>query len=192
MNDLVAQPLRITKRQFAYATMRGRMPSTCADWRCKCMADGLTDEEIDRFTQREINAATATARNWNLIPAVQAQIDYERSVAIETRLKEPIRAWEAKLERLLAIAAGELPQVRTVDTGKRKRKIVDEDVEIESRVLDVEEYHESNLQALAKVLEMQGRSLGIFKDRAEISGPGGTPLPVIQVSFVHPQGQGDD
>jgi hypothetical protein len=153
------------------------------------MADGLTDEEMNAMSQREINAATATARNWNLIPAVQAQIDYERSVAIETRLKEPIRAWEAKLERLLAIAAGELPQVRTVDTGKRRKKIIDEDVEIEARVLDTEEYHESNLPALAKVLEMQGRSLGLFKDRAEISGPNGAPLPAIQVTFVR---AGDD
>lgn len=194
MNDLVEsakpiQDMRITKRQFTYATIRGRMPANFADWKCKLMSDGLSDEEIEGASKLVIRDATVAAWRWNQIPAVQAQIEYERSIALERRLAEPVKAWEAKLERLLAIAAGELPQVRTVDTGKRRKKIVDEDVEIEARVLDTEEYHESNLPALAKVLEMQGRSLGIFKDKAEISGPNGAPLPAIQVTFVR---AGDD
>jgi hypothetical protein len=195
MNDLVeldqhpVQNMRITKRQYAYATVRGRMPANCADWKCKLLADGWTDEEIEGASKSEISYAITATWRWNKIPAVQAQIEHERSVAIEARLQEPIRTWEARMEKLLAMAAGELPQVRSVDTGKRKKKIVDEDVEIEARVLDTEEYHESNLQALAKVLEMQGRSLGLFKDRAEISGPGGAPLPAIQVTFVR---AGDD
>lgn len=181
--------IRLTKHQYAYATIRGRMPTNYADWRCRLLADGMTDEEIDATPRKRIKEIASQTARWNRMASVQAQIDYERSIAIDSRLAAPIRAWEARMEKLLAMAAGELPQVRSVDTGKRRKKVVDEDVEIEARVLDTEEYHESNLPALAKVLEMQGRSLGLFKDRAEISGPNGSPLPAIQVTFVR---AGDD
>ena len=90
----------------------------------------------------------------------------------------------------MAMAAGELPQRRTVDTGAARWVEVEGlQSKIPNRVLAVEEFYETNLTALAKALEMQGRALSVFKDRQELSGPDGTAA--IQVLFVPPgQGQG--
>ena len=60
-------------------------------------------------------------------------------------------------------------------------------VKVPERVLQVEEYVETNLTALGKALEMQGRALSVFKDRQELTGPGGEALPAIQVQFVRPE-----
>lgn len=76
------------------------------------------------------------------------------------------------MAKLFELAAGELPLVRTVVQ-------VDEDG---TRNLTVEEYHETNLTAMAKALEMEGRALAVFKDKTELSGPDGAAA--IQVTFV--------
>lgn len=83
-----------------------------------------------------------------------------------------MRAWEAKIAKMFELAAGELPLVR---------KIVQVD-EVGNRHLLVEEYHETNLTAMAKALEMEGRSLAVFKDKTELSGVDGAAA--IQVTFV--------
>lgn len=170
---------RMTKRQYAYAVVRGRMPASIPDWHCRLIAEGWTDEDIKRVTRKASNAICANLAVWNAMPAVQAQIEYERAIALETRLAEPLRAWEARMEKLLSMAAGELPQVRTF-----AQVMQDEDGNaLPERSLTIEEYYESNLAALAKALEMQGRALAIFRDRQEVSGPDGAQ---IQVSFVAP------
>lgn len=78
------------------------------------------------------------------------------------------------MAKLFELAAGELPLVRTVAR-------VDEDG---TRHLLMEEYHETNLTAMAKALEMEGRALAVFKDKAELSGPDGAAA--IQVTFLKP------
>jgi len=183
--------LRLTRQQYAYATVRGRMPESFADWQCKLLSEGWDEARIKTVSRKQSKElATVTAR-WNAIPAVQAQIEYERAIALETRLAEPLRAWEAQMRKYLAMAAGELPMVRTVDTGVVMwRRQEGMQTQIPERVLTEETYLETNLTALGKALEMAGRALGVFKDRTELSGPGGEALPAIQVQFVTP-GQHD-
>lgn len=167
--------VRLTRHQYAYATIRGRMPEAFGDWQCKLLADGMDGSQFKKLPRSERNKASAVAARWNSMPAVQAQIEYERSRAIDARLAAPLRAWEAKMAKLHALAAGELPMTRTV-------AITDKE---EGRLLLVEEYFETNLTAMAKALEMEGRALAVFKDKAEISGPDGAAA--IQVLFVQPE-----
>lgn len=184
------EPFQLTKQQYAYAVTRGRLPATIPDWQCKLIAEGWDEAAFKGISRRQSKDLAAITSRWNAIPAVQAQIEYERAIAMETRLAEPLRAWEARMERLMAMAAGELPQRRTVDTGAARWVEVEGlQSKIPNRVLAVEEFYETNLTALAKALEMQGRALSVFKDRQELSGPDGTAA--IQVLFVPPgQGQG--
>lgn len=177
--------LRLTRAQYAYATVRGRMPDSFSDWQCKLIAEGWDEARIKTVTRKQSKELATITGRWNAIPAVQAQIEYERAIALETRLAEPLRAWEAQMRKYLALAAGELPLVRTVDTGMVKwRDEPGMQVKVPERVLAVEEYQETNLTALGKALEMAGRALGVFKDRTELSGPDGTAA--IQVLFVPP------
>lgn len=170
--------VRLTKAQYAYATMRGRLPVSFYDWQVKVLSDGGTEADFPNVTRQERRQLTTVTGRWNEMPAVQAQIEYERAIALEARLAEPLRAWEARMEKLLAMAAGELPQVRT---------IAQEDAD-GNRNLTVEEFHETNLASLSRALEMQGRALAIFKDKTELSGPDGAAA--IQVSFVRPEHTG--
>ncbi len=167
--------VRLTRHQYAYATIRGRMPESFQDWQCKLLADGLDEAVIKKMPRSDRNNASTIAGRWNAMPAVQAQIEYERSRAIDARLAAPLRAWEAKMAKLHALAAGELPLTRTVAITDKEG----------GRRLEVEEYFETNLTAMAKALEMEGRSLAVFKDKAEISGPDGAAA--IQVLFVKPE-----
>ena len=167
--------VRLTRHQYAYATIRGRMPESFQDWQCKLLADGLDEAVIKKMPRSDRNNASTIAGRWNAMPAVQAQIEYERSRAIDARLAAPLRAWEAKMAKLHALAAGELPMTRTVAITDKKG----------GRRLEVEEFFETNLTAMAKALEMEGRSLAVFKDKAEISGPDGAAA--IQVLFVKPE-----
>lgn len=179
--------VRLTRQQYLYATTRGRMPGSFHDWQCLILARGGSEEEFKGFGRAEKQRLAAVTARWNAIPAVQAQIEYERAISLETRLAEPLRAWEARMERFLALAAGELPQVRTVDTGEvRWREDPETREKVPQRVLQVEEYVETNLTALGKALEMQGRALSVFKDRQEVTGADGAPA--IQVLFVPPKG----
>lgn len=183
-----APSLRVTPGQYAYATVRGRMPETFSDWQCKLIAEGWSEEGLKGVTRKQSKEVASVTARWNRLPGVQAQIEYERAISLENRMAEPLRAWEARMEKLLALAAGELPQVRTIARATEEGK----------RLLEEEEYRETNLTALAKALEMTGRALGVFKDKTELSGPDGAALPAIQVSFVHPRdassasSQGDD
>lgn len=178
--------LRLTRAQYAYATVRGRLPESFSDWQCKLIAEGWDEARIKTVTRKQSKELATITGRWNAIPAVQAQIEYERAIALETRLAEPLRAWEATMRKYLAMAAGELPLVRTVDTGVVKwRDEPGTQVKVPERVLTVEEYQETNLTALGKALEMAGRALGVFKDRTELSGPDGTAA-AIQVLFVPP------
>ncbi|MBP8283092.1 MAG: hypothetical protein KAX46_04165 [Chromatiaceae bacterium] len=170
-----AAEIRITKHQYAYAAIRGRLPVAFPDWQCKVLADGGCEADFKATTVRQRRALCTVTARWNARPAVQVQIEYERARAIETRLAEPLRAWEAKMAKLHALAAGELPMTRTV-------AIVDKE---EGRQLLVEEFFGTNLTAMAKALEMEGRALAVFKDKAEISGPDGAAA--IQVLFVKPE-----
>lgn len=167
--------VRLTRHQYAYATIRGRMPESFQDWQCKLLADGLDEAVIKKMPRSDRNNASTIAGRWNAMPAVQAQIEYERSRAIDARLAAPLRAWEAKMAKLHALAAGELPMTRTVAITDKEG----------GRRLEVEEFFETNLTAMAKALEMEGRSLAVFKDKAEISGPDGAAA--IQVLFVKPE-----
>ncbi len=167
--------IRITKHQYAYATIRGQMPGSFPDWQCKVLADGGSEADFKATTARQRRSLCTATGRWNAMPAVQAQIEYERSRAIETRLAAPLRAWEAKMAKLHALAAGELPMTRTVAITDKQGK----------RILEVEEFFETNLTAMAKSLEMEGRALAVFKDRAEVSGPDGAAA--IQVLFVKPE-----
>lgn len=167
--------VRLTRHQYAYATIRGRMPESFQDWQCKLLADGLSEAEIKKMPRSDRNNASTIAGRWNALPAVQAQIEYERSRAIDARLAAPLRAWEAKMAKLHALAAGELPMTRTVAVTDKEG----------GRQLFVEEYFDTNLTAMAKALEMEGRALAVFKDKAEISGPDGAAA--IQVLFVKPE-----
>lgn len=167
--------IRITKYQYAYATIRGQMPGSFPDWQCKVLADGGSEADFKATTARQRRSLCTATGRWNAMPAVQAQIEYERSRAIETRLAEPLRTWEAKMAKLHALAAGELPMTRTVAIADKQGK----------RTLEVEEFYETNLTAMAKALEMEGRALAVFKDKAEISGPDGAAA--IQVLFVKPE-----
>ena len=179
------EPFQLTKQQYAYAVTRGRLPASIPDWQCKLIADGWEETAIKGVGRRQSKDLAAVTSRWNAIPAVQAQIEYERAIALETRLAEPLRAWEARMERLMAMASGELPQRRTVDTGLVTWVQVEGmQAKVPNRVLVVEEVCETNLSALAKALEMQGRALSVFKDRQELSGPDGTAA--IQVLFVPP------
>ncbi len=166
--------VRLTRQQYAYATVRGRMPDSFSDWQCKLIAEGWDEARIKAVTRKQSRELATITGRWNAIPAVQAQIEYERAIALETRLAEPLRAWEAQMRKYLAMAAGELPQVRSVDTGSvRWREEPGVAGRVPERVLTVEEYQETNLTALGKALEMAGRALGVFKDRTELSGPDG-------------------
>jgi len=179
--------VRLTRQQYAYATVRGRMPDSFSDWQCKLIAEGWDEARIKAVTRKQSRELATITGRWNAIPAVQAQIEYERAIALETRLAEPLRAWEAQMRKYLAMAAGELPQVRSVDTGSvRWREEPGVAGRVPERVLTVEEYQETNLTALGKALEMAGRALGVFKDRTELSGPDGAAA--IQVLFVPPGG----
>ena len=185
-----AGQLRLTRAQYAYATVRGRLPESFSDWQCKLIAEGWDEARIKTVTRKQSKELATITGRWNAIPAVQAQMEYERAIALETRLAEPLRAWEAQMRKYLAMAAGEIPLVRTVDTGVVKwRDEPGMQTKVPERVLTVEEYQETNLTALGKALEMAGRALGVFKDRTELSGPDGAAA--IQVLFVPPgQGQG--
>ena len=177
--------LRLTRQQYAYATVRGRLPDSITDWQCKLIAEGWDEARIKTVTRKQSKELATITGRWNAIPAVQAQIEYERAIALETRLAEPLRAWEATMRKYLAMAAGELPLVRTVDTGVVQwRDEPGMQTRVPERVLKVEEYQETNLTALGKALEMAGRALGVFKDKTELSGPDGTAA--IQVLFVPP------
>lgn len=177
---------RLTKQQHAYAVARGRLPTNIPDWQCRLIADGWSEADIKAVGRKQSNAISANLAKWNAMPSVQAVIEYERAVALETRLAEPLRAWEARMERLLAMAAGELPQVRTVV------QVVEDEQGTgpAERILTAEEYWESNLSAMAKALEMQGRALSVFRDRTELSGPDGAAA--IQVLFVPPGGAAEE
>lgn len=177
--------LRLTRKQYEYATTRGRMPATFTDWQCLALVMGKTEADFkDLKTGTKKSYMVATAR-WNGMPAVQAQIEYERAISLKTRMAEPLRAWEARMEKLLAMAAGEMPQTRTVDTGVvRWRKEEGMQAEVPERILTTELYVETNLPSLSRALEMQGRALAIFKDKQEISGPDGAAA--IQVLWVPP------
>ena len=78
------------------------------------------------------------------------------------------------MAKLHALASGESPMTRPVAITDKEG----------GRRLEVEEYFETNLTAMAKALEMEGRSLAVFKEKAEISGPDGAAA--IQVLFVKP------
>lgn len=166
--------VRLTRHQYAYATIRGRMPEAIRDWQCKLIADGMDEAQMKTLSRRERNNVNSLVARWNAMPGVQAQIEYERARAIETRIAAPLRAWEAKMAKLHALAAGELPMTRTVAITDKEG----------GRRLEVEEYFDTNLTAMAKALEMEGRALAVFKDKAEISGPDGAAA--IQVLFVKP------
>ena len=174
-----AGQLRLTRQQYAYATVRGRMPENFTDWQCKLLSDGWDEARIKTVTRKQSRELATITGRWNAIPAVQAQIEYERALALETRLAEPLRAWEAQMRKYLAMAAGELPMVRTVVEYQEVPGSKDT-----TRVLQAEEYHETSLTALGKALEMAGRALGVFKDKTELSGPDGSAA--IQVLFVPP------
>lgn len=174
-----AGQLRLTRQQYAYATVRGRMPESFTDWQCKLLSDGWDEARIKTVTRKQYRELATITGRWNAIPAVQAQIEYERALALETRLAEPLRAWEAQMRKYLAMAAGELPMVRTV---VELQEVAGSDEKM--RVLQAEEYHETSLTALGKALEMAGRALGVFKDKTELSGPDGSAA--IQVLFVPP------
>jgi hypothetical protein len=179
--------VRLTRQQYLYATTRGRLPGAFSDWQCLILARGGTEEDFKGLSRAEKQKLAATTARWNAIPAVQTQIEYERAISLETRLAEPLRAWEARMQQYLAMAAGELPLVRTVDTGEvRWRDEPGMQAKVPERILRVEEYVETNLTALGKALEMQGRALSVFKDRQELSGPDGAAFPAIQVQFVQP------
>lgn len=167
-----AAEIRLTKAQYGYATIRGRLPASFHDWQVKVLADGGSEADFKGVSRQDRRQMTTVTGRWNAMPAVQAQIEYERTRAIDARLEAPLKAWEAKMAKLFELAAGELPLVRTVVQ-------VDEDG---TRNLTVEEYHETNLTAMAKALEMEGRALAVFKDKTELSGPDGAAA--IQVTFV--------
>ena len=176
-----AASLRMTKQQYEYATIRGRLPASFTDWQCKLLADGVAESEFARYSRQERRQISTVLCRWHAMPAVQAQIEYERALSLETRLAEPLRAWQAKMAKLYAMAAGELPLTRTVTQ-------IGEDG---SRHLLVEEYLETSLTALAKAVEMEGRALAVFKDRQELSGPDGAAA-AIEVRFVSPRAADDD
>jgi len=175
-----AGQLRLTRQQYAYATVRGRMPQSFTDWQCKLLSDGWDEARIKTVLRKQSRELATITGRWNAMPAVQAQIEYERALSLETRLAEPLRAWQAKMAKLYAMAAGELPLTRTVTQ-------IGEDG---SRNLLVEEYLETSLTALAKAVEMEGRALAVFKDRQELSGPDGAAA--IEVRFVAPRAADDD
>lgn len=169
-----ASAIRLTRPQYVYATMRGRLPLGFKDWHIKILADGGTEADFKGVTHAQKHSLLTITSRWNALPAVRAQIEYERTRAIDARLEAPLQAWEAKMAKLFELAAGELPLVRTVAR-------VDEDG---TRHLLMEEYHETNLTAMAKALEMEGRALAVFKDRNELSGAEGAAA--IHVTFAKP------
>ena len=72
--------MRLTKAQYAYATVRGRMPASFGDWQCKLLAEGLSEAEIKGTPRKKVKELATVTSRWNAITAVQAQIEYERAI----------------------------------------------------------------------------------------------------------------
>lgn len=165
----------LTPRQYAYARIRGRLPKSkeWPDWRCALIAKGMSIEEAAAVETRP-DAASVAASKWNRLPGVKREIAHEREIALAP-VKMSAEAWWAKVKRLEAMAAGELPMVRTVvemipgQDGEGKEKLL-------TRQVTFETYYETQLPVLSKAIEMQGKALSVFVDKTEVSGPNGGPI----------------
>lgn len=151
----------LSEREYAYARVRGRMPVSkeWPNWKCYLLATG---HDMDSITPADSSRARTTSTRYNRLPGVKDEIAHERELYLGQIGRRDANAWWAKVERMEGMAEGRLPVVRTVSTP--------------AGALVLESFHETNLTALGKALEMQGKALNVFVERTELTGANGGPL----------------